>query len=130
MRLAARPRSAEPFGGRRGSDEQPPPRRRGRRGGPTTNVPNTAAGYLDADDASLGARGWYDRIFSTAGFTPLSNMTGNPAISLPLGTSAEGWPVGVQLVAPYTGEATLLALAADLERTLPWADRRPGTVVG
>lgn len=97
---------------------------------PTMNVPNTAAGYLDADDASLGARGWYDRIFSTAGFTALSNMTGNPAISLPLGTSTEGWPVGVQLVAPYMGEATLLALAADLERALPWADRRPGTVVG
>ncbi|MER5673608.1 amidase [Pseudonocardia alni] len=97
---------------------------------PTMNVPNTAAGYLDADDASLGARGWYDRIFSTAGFTALSNMTGNPAISLPLGTSAEGWPVGVQLVAPSMGEATLLALAADLERALPWADRRPGTVVG
>ncbi|MBN9112531.1 MAG: amidase [Pseudonocardia sp.] len=97
---------------------------------PTMNVPNTAAGYLNADDASLDARGWYDHIFSTAGFTALSNVTGNPAISLPLGSTEEGWPIGVQFVAPYAGEATLIAIAADLERALPWADRRPPVVAG
>ncbi|MGD9985302.1 amidase [Pseudonocardia sp.] len=97
---------------------------------PTMNVPNTAAGYLDADDPSLDARGWYDRIFATAGFTALSNVTGNPAISLPLGTTEEGWPIGVQLIAPYADESTLIAIAADLEQALPWADRRPPVVAG
>ncbi|GJF06190.1 amidase [Pseudonocardia sp. D17] len=97
---------------------------------PTMNAPNTAAGHLNADDPSLDARGWYDRIFGTAGFTAVSNVTGNPAISLPLGTTAEGWPIGVQLMAPYAEEATLIALAGDLERALPWADRRPAVAVG
>ena len=97
---------------------------------PTMNVPNTEAGYLDADDEFLDARGWYDRIFSTAGFTALSNVTGNPAISLPLGMTEEGWPIGVQFVAPYADEATLIGLAGDLERALPWHDRRPSTVAG
>jgi amidase len=92
---------------------------------PTMNVPNTPLGYLDQNDASLDARGWYDRIFSTAGFTALSNVTGNPAISLPLGRTDEGWPIGVQLGAAYGAEATLLALAGDLERALPWAHHRP-----
>ncbi|MDL5156123.1 amidase [Actinomycetospora termitidis] len=97
---------------------------------PTMNVPNTAAGHLNADDAALEARGWYDRIFSTAGFTALSNVTGNPAISLPLGITEENWPIGVQFVAPYADEATLIGLAGDLERALPWHERRPSTVVG
>ncbi|MFC5063374.1 amidase [Actinomycetospora atypica] len=92
---------------------------------PTMNVPNTPLGYLDQDDASRDARGWYDHIFSTAGFTALSNVTGNPAISLPLGRTEEGWPVGVQLGAAYGAEATLLALAGDLERALPWEQHRP-----
>lgn len=42
----------------------------------------------------------------------------------------ENWPIGVQVMAPYGDEATLLALAGDLERAVPWQDRRPGTVVG
>ncbi|GAA4801345.1 amidase family protein [Actinomycetospora chlora] len=92
---------------------------------PTMNVPNTPLGHLDQDDASRDARGWYDHIFSTAGFTALSNVTGNPAISLPLGRTEEGWPVGVQVMAPYGDESTLLALAGDLERATPWAGHRP-----
>ena len=91
------------------------------------DVPNTPLGYLDQNDASRDARGWYDHIFSTAGFTALSNVTGNPAISLPLGRTEEGWPVGVQVMAPYGDESTLLALAADLEQAMPWAGHRPPT---
>jgi amidase len=97
---------------------------------PTTCAPNVPLGHLDANAPGLDARGWYDRIFAFAGFTALFNVTGTPAISLPLAESAEGWPIGVQLAAGLAGEATLLALAGDLERALPWADRRPAVVAG
>lgn len=58
-------------------------------------------------------------------FTPQWNVTGQPAISLPLHLSAEGLPIGVQLVGPPAGEDVLLALAAQLEQAAPWAQRRP-----
>lgn len=58
-------------------------------------------------------------------FTAPYNCTGQPAISLPLGTSTQGLPLGVQLVGPPHGEAILLAAAAELEHAMPWRHRRP-----
>jgi amidase len=57
-------------------------------------------------------------------FTALANITGQPAISLPLYES-EGLPVGVHLIGRPAHEGPLLALAAQLEHALPWAARRP-----
>jgi len=53
------------------------------------------------------------------------NMSGQPAISLPVHVTADGLPIGVQLVAPYAREDLLVGVAAQLEQALPWSDRRP-----
>lgn len=56
-------------------------------------------------------------------YTQLANLTGRPAISLPLHWTADGLPLGVQFVAPLAGETLLIRLAAQIEEALPWADR-------
>jgi len=53
------------------------------------------------------------------------NVTGQPAISLPLHVSDSGLPVGVQFAAGPWQEATLIRLASQLENAAPWADRWP-----
>lgn len=55
----------------------------------------------------------------------LANMSGEPSISLPLHCSADGLPVGMMFTARIYQEATLLRLAAQLERARPWAAQRP-----
>ncbi|MBO0677878.1 amidase [Mycolicibacterium sp. S2-37] len=56
-------------------------------------------------------------------YTQLANLTGRPAISLPLHWTADGLPLGVQFVAPLAGESLLIRLAAQLESAVPWAHR-------
>ncbi len=58
-------------------------------------------------------------------FTALANVTGLPAVSLPLYQGDDGLPTGVQLIGRPVGEGTLLALSTQLERALPWGARRP-----
>ena len=62
--------------------------------------------------------------------TQLFNMTGQPAISLPLSWSGAGLPIGTQWVGPYGREDLLLRLAAQLEAARPWATRRPPMLAG
>jgi amidase len=64
-------------------------------------------------------------VVRSVSFTAFGNLTGLPAVSLPLHWSEEGLPVGVQLVGGPWEEARLIALAAQLEQASPWAERRP-----
>jgi amidase len=61
-----------------------------------------------------------ERLIDWVAFTPVQNVTGDPAISLPLAQSADGMPVGMMLAADIGQEALLLQLAYELEEARPW----------
>lgn len=58
-------------------------------------------------------------------YTQLANLTGQPAMSLPLHLTPDGLPVGVQVLAANGGEMMLLSLAAEIEAATPWAQAAP-----
>jgi len=99
---------------------------------PSVNTLPVPVGTVDADDPlfaelepARAVREWVDRTFALCSFTSLYNVTGTPAISLPLGWSEEGLPIGVQFATRMGDEATLFRLAAQLEELMPWSQRRP-----
>jgi len=71
---------------------------------------------------------YWRRVFTFSPFTVWFNLTGQPAMMLPLGRSPEGLPIAVQIVARYGDEATLFRLAAQLEAARPWFERKPALV--
>ncbi|MFL5824568.1 MAG: amidase [Solirubrobacteraceae bacterium] len=64
-------------------------------------------------------------VVATVAFTAFANVTGQPAISLPVHQTDDGVPIGAQLVGGPFEEATLIRLAAALEQALPWSERQP-----
>ena len=72
-----------------------------------------------------GAVEWWRFDCAFNPWNPIANMTGQPAISLPLAWSSDGLPVGSLLTGRFGDEATLFRLAAQLENARPWADRTP-----
>ncbi|MGD9763492.1 MAG: amidase [Candidatus Binatia bacterium] len=89
----------------------------------TLGAPPLRLGTIDIDERDPMVA--FAPIINYVPFTPLQNLTGQPAISLPLHSTAEGVPVGVMFSARFGDEFTLLALAAQLERARPWRTRRP-----
>ncbi|HEX2049657.1 MAG TPA: amidase [Actinomycetota bacterium] len=90
---------------------------------PTLALPPVPVRWLDEDDADPITRFLKSGMFMP--FTPVPNITGQPAVSVPLHWTADDLPVGVQLIGAPAAEATLVRLSAQLERARPWAERRP-----
>jgi amidase len=92
---------------------------------PTLAHPPWEHGRLEYDRPGRSMGSWIDAIFEYGPFTAPFNIGGQPAISVPTGQSADGLPIGVQIVAAHGREDVLLRVAAQLEEALPWAGRRP-----
>jgi amidase len=89
---------------------------------PTLINPPRPFGYWDMSEPDIDA---YNARWTDAVYLYLFNISGQPAMSLPLHWSADGLPIGVQLVGRLCDEATLVRVAAQLESAQPWGDRRP-----
>ncbi len=85
---------------------------------PTVATATPEVGHFDP---TADYRQIIDRLMDWVAFTPLQNATGDPAISLPLATSADGTPLGLMFAADAGREATLLELAFELEEARPFA---------
>jgi amidase len=90
---------------------------------PTLGAPPPPLGFFDA--RQHGGALVLDRFIEFLPFTPLANMTGQPAISVPLFWNAAGLPVGTHFFGRYADETTLFQLAAQMEQARPWIQRRP-----
>jgi len=91
---------------------------------PVIATPPPKIGYLS--DPELGG----SRVREVLLFTAQFNVSGQPAVSLPLHQSADGLPVGVQFVGPSNDEAMLIRLAAQLEQAAPWESLTPPNWAG
>ena len=87
----------------------------------TLGSPPIAAGALQGVAPGVGGTARRAFMPNTRAF----NLTGQPAMSMPLGWSHDGLPIGVQFVGRMEGEATLFRLAGQIEKAAPWAARRP-----
>ena len=91
---------------------------------PTLAAPPLKLGQINlTPDVDFAA--WGQRAGAFSPFTQIANMTGQPAMSVPLAISATGLPIGVMFMGRYGDEATLFRLAGQLEQAAPWKNRRP-----
>ena len=93
---------------------------------PTLSEPPAKTGrFSHATEDYVNFRTGPDGIFAYSPFCAAFNASGQPAVSVPLYWTNDDLPVGIHLAARYGEDEMLMALCADLERTRPWAHRRP-----
>jgi amidase len=92
---------------------------------PTTSRPAAPLGTYNQNRPGQTTEQWFDHKGSFAPFLALFNVTGQPAMSVPLSTSAAGLPIGAHFAARFGQEGALLSLATQLESERPWISRRP-----
>ena len=90
---------------------------------PVFAQPPIELGKIDLSPIDMAA--WTANILGYSPFTALCNQTGQPAMSLPLGWSSTGLPIGVMIAGRYGAEGLLYRLAGQIERAAPWAGKRP-----
>jgi amidase len=88
---------------------------------PTLALPPRPVGWFDEVDPAQN----FERQKLFTPFTALYNVSGQPAVNVPLHWSADGLPIGVMLAGRMGDEATLISLSAQLEQARPWKDRHP-----
>ncbi|HSI97774.1 MAG TPA: amidase [Gaiellaceae bacterium] len=89
---------------------------------PTLALPPVPIAWQEAVEGAI------EQLLRNAIFTPFTaivNLTGQPAVSLPLHSTATGLPIGVQAIGPAAGDALLIRLAAQVEEARPWGGRHP-----
>jgi amidase len=89
---------------------------------PICTLPPRPLGWFDADGDGAAD---FEQQKRYAAFPAVYNVTGQPAVSVPLSWTADGLPIGSMLVGRPADEATLIALSAQLEEARPWAHRHP-----
>jgi amidase len=88
---------------------------------PTLALPPVPVGYFDEVEPAEN----FERQKKFTPWTALYNISGQPAVNVPLHWTHAGLPIGVMLAAPIGDEATLISLSAQLEAARPWKDRHP-----
>jgi amidase len=94
---------------------------------PVLGMPAVPLGFVRGDVPFDTLR---ERLLQYVGYTLIHNVAGAPAISLPLGWSSTGLPIGVQISAAAGAEKTLLEIAYELEAAQPWMGKRPAVWAG
>ncbi|UNB52551.1 amidase [Mycolicibacterium sp. YH-1] len=92
---------------------------------PTANRVHVPPTHLESKSSPATSLEWVRTVLEEYPMCCLYNVTGAPAVSLPLMTSKDGLPIGIQFGGRMFDEGTLLSLAAQLEEAQPWAQRRP-----
>ena len=90
---------------------------------PTMRIPPSKLGAFEA--TSEAPQKWLDLTRSFISFTRIQNLTGQPAMSVPLLWNENSIPIGVQFAGRFGDEATLFRLAGQLEQTRPWSNKKP-----